>query len=408
LNQQPQNTLTPPNVDWQSPEFIANPYPAFHELRAYAPVQQSPFGIYLACGHSEVSLVLRDKRFGRDGVGLMTRAVGSKMMELPVYRTICQWMLMQDPPNHTRLRGLVSQALSARPIDDFRPRIQEIIDQALDRIEPRRHADLIAEFAFRLPATVICELLGVPQEEHEILLGRARDDGRIVDLTPLSQAELDAANERNLEGAAYFQRLFDLRRRQPADDLITRLVQAQEQDNTLSNEELTANIMFLFGAGHETTVNLIGNGLLALFRNPDQLKLLRDDPTLIGNAVEEFLRYDAPVQVAGRVAFEDVEFASASIKRGDVVQCLLGAANRDPAVYAEPDRLDIRRPNVRPISFGIGIHFCLGAQLARLEATLAISTLLRRLPYLTLDDPDHPEWRQTFALRGLNRLNANW
>jgi hypothetical protein len=203
--------------------------------------------------------------------------------------------------------------------------------------------------------------------------------------------------------------LFELRRGNPGDDLITQLVQAEEDGSKLSNEELTANIILLFGAGHETTVNLIGNGLLALYRNPDQLALLKANPGLITGAIEEFLRYDSSVQMTGRVALEDVELGGKVIPKGESVLSLLGSANRDPAIYPDrPDRLDITRPNVRPLSFGGGIHFCLGAQLARIEAEVAISTLLRRLPELRLDNAETPEWRPTFVLRGLKVLPASW
>jgi len=303
---------------------------------------------------------------------------------------------------------LVVQAFTARRVEDMRPRIQQIVDQTIDRMAPRRHADLIADLAFRLPVTVICEMLGIPAEHHEMFLNGARDGGRLLDPVPLSRAELDAANAGNLGAAAYFQQLFELRRREPGDDLTTRLVQAEEQGSKLTNEELTANIILLFGAGHETTVNLIGNGLLALFRNPDQLALLRARPELITNAIEEFLRYDSSVQITGRTALEDVELGGVPIATGEAVLCALGAANRDPAAYPDPDRLDITRANIRPQSFGGGIHFCLGAQLARIEAEVAISTLLRRFPDLTLDDPAHPQWRQTFVLRGLKELPASW
>ena len=209
--------------------------------------------------------------------------------------------------------------------------------------------------------------------------------------------------------AAYFQRLFELRRREPGNDLTTHLVQAEEDGNKLTNEELTANIILLFGAGHETTVNLIGNGLLALHRNPDQLRLLKSDPSLMANAIEELLRYDSSVQVTGRTTLEDVdEIGGIPLEKGQTVVCLLGSANRDPAVYPDPDRLDITRRDVRPLSFGGGIHYCVGAQLARIEGEIAIGTLLRRLPNLRLDDVDHPDWRQTFVLRGLNKLPARW
>jgi cytochrome P450 len=209
---------------------------------------------------------------------------------------------------------------------------------------------------------------------------------------------------------AYFQQLFELRRRNPGDDLTTQLVHAEEDGSKLSNEELTANIILLFGAGHETTVNLIGNGLLALHRNPDQLALLKANPALITNAIEEFLRYDSSVQLTGRVTLEDIDdLGGKKIPKGETVLCLLGSANRDPAVYPDrPESLDITRPNVRPLSFGGGIHFCLGAQLARIEAEVAIATLLRRLPDLRLDDAVNPEWRPTFVLRGLKRLPASW
>jgi hypothetical protein len=226
---------------------------------------------------------------------------------------------------------------------------------------------------------------------------------------PLSRAEIEQHNASNLAAAEYFHRLFELRRRQPGEDLTTQLVQAEERGSKLSNEELTANVILLFGAGHETTVNLIGNGLLALHRNPDQLKLLREDPSLTAGAVEELLRYDSSVQVTGRTTLEDVdEIGGIALAKGQSVICLLGSANRDPAVYADPDQLDITRADVRPLSFGGGIHYCLGAQLARLEGEIAIATLLRRLPGLQLDDPEHPDWRQTFVLRGLNTLPASW
>ena len=185
-------------------------------------------------------------------------------------------------------------------------------------------------------------------------------------------------------------------------------MQAEEEGNKLSNEELTANIILLFGAGHETTVNLIGNGLLALHRNPGQLRLLKENPQVTSAAIEELLRYDSSVQVTGRTALEDVAVGGFGIEKGESILCLLGAANRDPAAYKDPDQLDITRQNVRPLSFGGGIHFCLGAQLARIEAEIAIATLLHRLPDLTLDDLEAPDWRPAFVLRGLNKLPAHW
>jgi cytochrome P450 len=317
------------------------------------------------------------------------------------------WMLQQDPPVHTRLRGLVTKAFTARAVEDMRPRIQQIVDETLDRVIPKGRMDVIEDFAFRLPVTVICDMLGIPEDERALFFTGARASGRLLDPVPLSRAELDAANAGMLMISEYFRRLFDLRRRSPGQDLTTHLVQAEEEGSKLSTEELTANVILLFGAGHETTVNLIGNGLLALYRNPDQLRRIRAAPSLSA-AVDELLRYDSSVQVTGRTALEDLTVGDTQIEKGDSILCLLGAANRDPSVYPDPDRLDIARHNVRPLSFGGGIHFCLGAQLARLEAEIAIGTLLRRLPTLVLDDLDKPDWRPTFVLRGLNSLPAHW
>jgi cytochrome P450 len=408
VNETLQTAQAEPLFNPMSPAVIADPYPYYHRLRAKDPVHKSPLGFFVASRHSDVSFAIRDKRFGKDFVGRMTRRFGPQVMEEPVYRSMRHWMLQLDPPDHTRLRGLVVKAFTARRVDEMRPRIQQIVDQAIDRVASQGRMDLIADFAYRLPVVVICQMLGIPKEEHELFFMGARASGRLLDPVPLSREEIDAASAGNLASAEYFRALFELRRRQPGDDLTTQLVQAEEEGSKLSNEELTANIILLFGAGHETTVNLIGNGLLALHRNPDQLRRLHDDPSLVTNAVEELLRYDSSVQMTGRTTLEDVELGGVPIAKGESVLCLLGAANRDPAAYPEPDRLDVTRPNIRPLSFGGGIHFCLGAQLARIEGEIAISTLLRRLPGLTIDDVESPDWRQTFVLRGLNRLPASW
>lgn len=408
MSQRAQAVQTEPLFNPLSPEFIRNPYPYYHHLRTTDPVHRSPLGFFVASRHADVNLVLRDRRFGKDFVGRMTRRFGNEMLDEPVYRSMRHWMLQQDPPDHTRLRGLVVKAFTARRVEDMRPRIQQIVDEVLDRVAAQGHMDLIADFAFPLPVTVICDMLGIPAEDHAIFFSGARTGGRLLDPVPLTRAEIDEANAGNLAAAEYFRGLFELRRRQPGDDLTTQLVQAEQEGSKLSNEELTANIILLFGAGHETTVNLIGNGLLALHHNPDQLRLLQSNPSLIANAIEEFLRYDSSVQLTGRTALEAVTLGGTDVAEGETVLCLLGAANRDPAVYPDPDRLDITRQNIRPMSFGGGIHFCLGAQLARIEGEVAIAMLLRRLPNLTLDDREHPDWRPTFVLRGLNSLPASW
>jgi len=392
-----------------SPDFIRDPYPSYDKLRTHAPVLHLPaLNGYLVSRNADAALVLRDKRFGKDYVTRITRRFGPEALNEPVYRAMGRWMLTQDPPDHTRLRGLVVKAFTARRVEDMRPKIQAIVDDSIDRVIGQGRMDLISDFAFRLPVIVICDMLGIPETDREIFFKRERTGGRLLDPVPLSRAEIDEANAAHANSEAYFQRLFDLRRREPGDDLTTQLVQAEEAGSKLSNEELTANIILLFGAGHETTVNLIGNAL-ALHRNPDQLELLKSNLSLMPNAIEEFLRYDSSVQLTYHVAMEDVEIGGVKIPQGDNVMCLLGSANHDPAVYPDhPDRLDITRPNVRPLSFGGGIHFCLGAQLARLEAEVALTTLLRRIPNLRIDDVENPKWRPTFVLRGLKELPASW
>ena len=271
--------------------------------------------------------------------------------------------------------------------------------------------ELIEDFAFRLPVTIICDMLGIPEEHRELFYTGSRNSGRILEPVPLSPEEIKQGNASNAMTEMYFQQLFELRRKNPGDDLTTQLVQAEEDGSKLSNEELTANIVLLFGAGHETTVNLIGNGLLALHRNPDQLALLKANPGLITNAIEEFLRYDSSVQMTGRVALEDIDdLGGRKIPKGETVLCLLGSANRDPGGLSRPARIVSTSPapkSVRCPSAAASI-FCLGAQLARIEAEVAIATLLRRLPDLRLDDAENPEWRPTFVLRGLKRLPASW
>ena len=410
MNEHVQTATSEPLFNPLAPEFIRDPYPHYARLRTTDPMHLTPLGMYVASRHAEASLVMRDKRFGKDYPERTKRRYGPDIMSEPIFRSFSLTMLQQDPPDHTRLRGLVVKAFTARRVEDMRPRIQQIVDETLDRIIPQGKMELIEDFAFRLPVTIICDMLGIPEEHRELFYTGSRNSGRILEPVPLSPEEIKQGNATNAMTEMYFQQLFELRRKNPGDDLTTQLVQAEEDGSKLSNEELTANIVLLFGAGHETTVNLIGNGLLALHRNPDQLALLKANPGLITNAIEEFLRYDSSVQMTGRVALEDIDdLGGKKIPKGESVICLLGSANHDPAVYPDrPDSLDITRPKIRPLSFGGGIHLCLGAQLARIEAEVAIATLLRRLPDLRLDDAENPEWRPSFVLRGLKQVPASW
>src|SRR5438270_8146421 len=307
MNEHVQTTTTAPLFNPLSPEFIRDPYPHYERLRTTDPMHVTPFGAFVASRHAEASLVLRDRRFGKDYVGRTVSRYGPKLMEEPVFRSMSHWMLQQDPPDHTRLRGLVVKAFTARRVEDMRPRIQQAVDETLDAIVGQGHMDLIEDFAFRLPVTIICDMLGIPEDHREVFYKSSRDGGRLLDPVLLTPAEIEQSNAANTMAQMYFQQLFELRRKSPGDDLTTQLVQAEEDGSKLSNEELTANIILLFGAGHETTVNMIGYGLLALHRNPDQLALLKVNPALISNAIEEFLRYDSSVQLTGRVALEDID-----------------------------------------------------------------------------------------------------
>lgn len=229
MNETLQTAQAEPLFNPMSPAVIADPYPYYHRLRAKDPVHKSPLGFFVASRHSDVSFAIRDKRFGKDFVGRMTRRFGPQVMEEPVYRSMRHWMLQLDPPDHTRLRGLVVKAFTARRVDEMRPRIQQIVDQAIDRVASQGRMDLIADFAYRLPVVVICQMLGIPKEEHELFFMGARASGRLLDPVPLSREEIDAASAGNLASAEYFRALFELRRRQPGDDLTTQLVQAEEE-----------------------------------------------------------------------------------------------------------------------------------------------------------------------------------
>jgi cytochrome P450 len=410
------NDMTPPALDGAplefnplDPAFIADPYPFYRRLRETAPVFKTPQGLWLITRHDDVAFALRDKRFGKDFVGNLERRYGDlARMNEPAIANLGRTMLVLDPPDHTRLRGLVTKAFTARRVADMRPRIKAQVDAQLDRVIDKGEMDVMRDLAHRLPVIVICDMLGIPEEHRAPFLAGSNVSGRILEPVPMSREELDQAN-RNIQMAnVYFNQLCDLRRREPKDDLTTELVRAEEAGDKLSAEELQANIGLLFGAGHETTTNLIGNGLLALHRNPDQWERLKADPSLIPNAVEELLRYDSSVQITGRVTNTEVEIGGVTLGATENVIALLGAANHDPAQYPDPDKLDVGRTNVRPLSFGGGIHFCLGAQLARLEAELVFSALIERLPNIELPEKDTPAWRRSFTLRGLSKLPAVW
>ena len=389
-----------------TPERLADPYPLYAQLRALDPVFRAPgaFGVgaWIVTGHALCSQLLRSKQMSKEGDRVVAPEVLAQIpqegAELAARRK--DSMLFRDPPAHTRLRGLVNQAFTPRTVERLRPHIAEIAEQLLDAAGPS--FDLIRELAFPLPIIVISELLGVPPADRDQFKAWSTDVTR--GLEPSPTADDLAAVTRALDALdQYLSGVIEERRRAPRADLISDLVEVHEAGDRLSMGELLATCRLILTAGHETTVNLIGNGVLALLRNPEQRAALTADPSLLGGAVEEMLRYDSPVQMTLRFALEDTPLGRHTVKRGDLVVILVGAGNRDPEVFADPDRFDACRPNAHQhLSFGAGIHYCLGAPLARLEGEIAIGALLRRRPALALADT--PTHRRNVVLRGLVSL----
>jgi cytochrome P450 len=383
------------------PEFLADPYPTYHRLRADDPVHHSPLGFWVLTRYEDVAAVLRDPRFIKEPLAALVAA----RFGAEVPRGVGLSMLDRDPPDHTRLRSLVSKAFTPRVVEGLRPRIQKIVDGLIARAEAAGSMDLIEEFAYPIPVNVICEMLGVPVEDHERFKGWSLDIARGLDsiwLPPDSEVPRRSAAARHAI-SDYFRELIGQRRATPRGDLLSALIAAEEAGDKLNEEELLATCILILIAGHETTVNLIGNGVLALLRHPAELSRLRATPGLITTAVEELLRYDGPVQRTARVASDDATIGGHTIRKGEMVMPFIGAADRDPAQFPQPDRLDLSRADNRHIAFGWGIHFCLGAPLARVEGQIAIETLVRRLPRLELVN-ETIEYRQSLTLRGLKEL----
>ncbi|OLZ67596.1 cytochrome [Streptomyces sp. IMTB 2501] len=382
-------------------ELRRDPHAVYARLREQGPVHlvrppgaEEGYASWLVVGYEEARAALADPRLAKDGSKIDVRFLDEDL--------IGPNLLTVDPPQHTRLRGLVARAFTMRRVERLRPRIQQITDDLLDEMLPAGRADLIGALAYPLPITVICELLGVPEIDRDEFRGMSTE----VVAPTNSQTEYDAM----VRLAEYLTELIEEKRRSgPADDLLSDLIRTTAEDgDRLSPEELRGMAFLLLIAGHETTVNLIGNGVLALLTHPGQLAALRADMGLLDGAIEEMLRYEGPVETATfRYAAEPMEIAGVPIKQGDHVMVGLTAAQRDAARYAEPDRFDIHRDPRGHLAFGHGIHFCLGAPLARLEGRTAIATLLRRAPALTLDS--HPtDWLPGLLMRGVRTLPVRW
>jgi cytochrome P450 len=388
------------------PEFRKNPYPTYHRLLIEDPVQQSPLGGLILSRYADCVSLLRDPRASSDfrKSDAFRDQVAAQGLDYDVLLAENRPFLFLDPPDHTRLRSLVTKAFTPRVVEGLRPRIAQIVNDLLDTALERGQMDVMEDFAYPLPVTIICDMLGVPVEDNVRFREWTKEAARSLDPEELLPPDEAAARQRTFDAfQAYFEDLVAKRRAAPKEDLLSALIAAEDEGKKLTKEELISTCILLLIAGHETTVNLIGNGTLQLLRHPDQLRLLRDDPSLVRTAVEELLRFDPPVQLTARLALEDLEFGGKILKKGQQATMLIGAANRDPAQFADPQRLDITREDNRHLAFGMGIHFCMGAPLARVEGQIALSELTRRLKNIELT-VDEPPYKENLVLRGLAAL----
>ncbi len=393
--------------DLGSQETLRDPVAFYARLRESSPLTAFTFGSMkiwvIATGYDETAELLKDPRLVKEMRNVFPEGAPQPLQEFgEAIRLLTQNMLGADPPNHTRLRGLVSKAFTPRMIEQLRPRIQQIADDLLDAVQARGEMDLVNDFAYPLPMTVISEMLGIPSEDRaqfrswtQALLNAFSTPGQETQALEIADNFI-----------AYIRKLLEEKRVQPADDLISHLIQVEEQGEKLSEDELVSMVWLLIVAGHETTVNLLSNGALALLQHPEQADRLRQDPTLIVSAVEELLRYTAPVLFAGaRWVSQDMEFHGQTLHRGEILRISSLAADTDPQHFPDPQSLDITRQDNKHLAFGRGIHACLGAPLARLEGQIALGTLFRRLPHLRLNcAPADLTWNPVPNLRCLKSL----
>jgi cytochrome P450 len=386
-------------MEAMSPAFRDDPYPYYERFRGPAPLLRVADTIWFALGHADVTALLRHPNLSTDESHATTKT--GRREEDP---NRARSLVFMDPPDHTRLRGLVARAFTPRRIADLRAATETIAAELVDAMATGSGPiDLVQAFAYPLPVRAICALLGVPPQDEAVFTGWSRGIARSVDPSVLRTPEIDAGIAEARAGLqAYLGDLLAARRRTPGDDLLSALAAVDVEGDRITSREVVALAQLLLVAGHETTVNLIGNGMLALLRTPDQLALLRRSPELVGPAVDEFLRFDGPVQITQRVVIRDMDVVGCPVRGGDEILLVLGAANRDPAAFPDPHRLDVTRDARRHVAFGGGIHHCLGAALARMEGEVAFKALLDRFPRIELVGA--PTRRPTFTLRGLETL----
>jgi cytochrome P450 len=403
-------------LDLFGPQFKADPYPTYALMRQALPIcRRDAAGgksIWFLTRYADVAAALRDHaHFVKDVRNTMTPSERAELPPTPaLVNLLSNHMLNLDPPDHTRLRTLVNKAFTTGAVQSLAGRVQAIADGLLDRVQARGRMDLIDEYAFPLPMTVIAELLGIPPRDRERF--RRWSAAFVTPSVNLQRNAKKYAKTHRLmtDFTDYLRGIFAERRHHPRADLISQLLQVEEAGDRLREDELFSMMILLIVAGHETVVNLIGNGVLALLQHPEQRALLQAHPALIGSAVEEMIRFDGPVERATmRFVAQDTVLDGHTLRRGDAVSLVLAAADRDPAHFPNPDQFDIARPNNRHLGFGLGIHYCLGATLARLEGEIAIGTLLSRMPDLQLAVPvESLRWRGIPILRGVEHLPVRW
>ncbi len=398
------------NAVTKDPEVRRNPYPVYAGLREKGRILPNDLGGWILPRYAECASVLRDARFSADSRHQTNFEVFVQLAEAVGLSDLLQvfgrLMLFVDPPDHTRLRRIASKAFTIRTVEAMRPRIGAIVDQLLDGVSGDGGMELVEALAFPLPVTVISEMLGVPTADHALLRGWTSEVIKALDPIDDPMVLFPAAEAfRAMQG--YFDELVQERRRHPGTDLLSAFIAAEDDGDRLSHDELLDTTILLFAAGHETTVNLITGGAYNLFSYPDQVSRLRDDFSLMAGAVEECLRFGPPVQLTGRIAIEDAEVAGELVTRGTEVIVMIASANRDPEEFSDPEQLLVDRSDNKHLSFSGGIHVCLGAPLARIEAQESFARLLRRFPKLELADTE-VEWKPTSTIRGPKALQLSW
>lgn len=390
------------DIDLYGPQVIADPYPTYRALREAGPVV-TVGGIKQVTTFELAGQVLKDTAFGR---GSYEQMIKNAIAEGPLYQSLRRWFLYMDPPDHTRLRGLVMKAFTPRAVARLQDKVTEIVNHLVDDLVSAGSTDFLSSFAYLVPVHVICELLGVPREDRDEFRIWSTDLGRGLVISAIDTEVVLRGNEAAQRLSDYTHELIAERRTTPQGGFLDDLIAAEDESGKLSNDELIATVVLLFFAGHETTVNLLGNGTLALLRAPAEWKALCANPSLARTAVEEMLRIDTPVQRASRIALSDTTVAGEVVKQGEFINILIAGANRDPARFPDPDRFILNRDDGPHLSFSAGPHYCVGASLARLEAQIAMACLASRVPGLTLAT-DQPVFRPNPTLRGLEALPVN-